>query len=252
MELNLKGKTVIVTGGASGIGAGISEVFAEEGANVVVNYRSKEQKALKFVKELNEKNSTKCTALYADISEAEDIEKLMEMAVKIYGKIDVLVNNAGIWPTVSIRDMRDEEWEEVIRINLTGPFLFSKRFVNYLINNKRKGKIINILSKSAYSVQTPGHAHYAASKGGLHTFTLALAREVSQYGINVVGVIPGMVRTPMNTKQLAVSEEKYLKRIPVGRISNPREVAYTVAFLASEKADYITGAAYDVTGGMLI
>jgi 3-oxoacyl-[acyl-carrier protein] reductase len=167
--------------------------------------------------------------------------------------MDILVNNAGIWPTDDIKDMADEKWRKVLDVNLTGPFLFSKRFANYLIENKRKGNIINITSKSALSYTTKGHAHYASSKAGLVMLTKALAREYTAYGVNVTGVAPGMIRTPMNTKQLADGgEERYLKRIPVGKISEPRDVAYTVAFLASEKSEFITGTIIDATGGMLI
>ena len=148
--------------------------------------------------------------------------------------------------------MSDEEWERTVKINLTGPFLFSKRVVQHLIGRKSPGKIINIVSQAAFHGSTSGHAHYAAAKGGLVTFTVSLAREVAKYGINVVAVAPGMMRTPMNKKELEEREWEYVKRIPLGRISDPMEVANVVAFLASSKADYITGATMDVTGGMLM
>ena len=163
-----------------------------------------------------------------------------------------MVNNAGVWPTAFVTDMSDEAWDRTVKINLSGPFYFSKRVVNQLIEKGRKGKIVNIVSQAAFHGSTSGHAHYAAAKGGLVTFTVSLAREVAKHGINVTAVAPGMMRTPMNVKELAEREEEYIKRIPLGRISDPKEVAYTVAFLASEKADYITGATIDVTGGMLM
>ncbi|HWQ31064.1 MAG TPA: SDR family oxidoreductase [Negativicutes bacterium] len=124
--------------------------------------------------------------------------------------------------------------------------------VQHIIARKSPGKIINIVSQAAFHGSTSGHAHYGAAKGGVVTFTVSLAREVAKYGINVVAVAPGMMRTPMNKKELAEREGEYVKRIPLGRISEPEEVAYTVAFLASDKADYITGATIDVTGGMLM
>ena len=129
--------------------------------------------------------------------------------------------------------------------------MFSKRLVNYLLKRKAKGKIINIVS-AAFHGSTSGHAHYAAATGGVVTFTVSLAREVAPYGINVTAVAPGMMRTPMNKDALAEREDEYLRRIPLGRIADPKEVAYAVAFLASDKADYITGATIDVTGGMLM
>lgn len=252
MELNLKGKVAIVTGGASGLGAAISDVLASEGAHVVVNYLVDEANVFKFVDKLNEKYNTGAIPLYGDITNAADIDNVIARAVDIFGKVDILVNNAGVWPTAFVESMTDEEWERTVKINLTGPFMFSKRVVQHLISRKSKGKIINIVSQAAFHGSTSGHAHYAAAKGGVVTFTVSLAREVAKYGINVTAVAPGMMRTPMNKKELAEREGEYIKRIPLGRISEPIEVAYTVAFLASDKADYITGATIDVTGGMLM
>lgn len=252
MELNLKGKVVIVTGGGSGLGAAISELFAQEGAQVVVNYLVDQTNVFKFVDSLNEKYNTQALPLYGDITNAADIDNIIARCVDMYGGVDILVNNAGIWPTQFVENMSDEEWEKTVRINLTGPFMFSKRVVKHLIDRKSKGKIINIVSQAAFHGSTSGHAHYAAAKGGLVTFTISLAREVAKYGINVTAVAPGMMRTPMNKKELEEREAQYIERIPLGRISDAVEVAYTVAFLASDKADYITGATIDVTGGMLM
>jgi 3-oxoacyl-[acyl-carrier protein] reductase len=252
MDLNLRGKVAIVTGGGSGLGAAISEVLAEEGVNVIVNYIVDEANVFKFVDQLNEKYNSKAIPLYGDITNANDIENVIARAIDIYGGVDILVNNAGIWPTCFVKDMTNEAWEKTVRINLTGPFMFSKRVVDHFIARQCKGKIINIVSQAAFHGSTSGHAHYAAAKGGLVTFTVSLAREVAKHGINVTAVAPGMMRTPMNKKELAEREDKYVERIPLGRISDPKEVAYTVAFLASDKADYITGATIDVTGGMLM
>lgn len=252
MDLNLNGKVVIVTGGGSGLGASISELFAKEGAQVVVNYLVDQTNVFKFVDSINEKYNAQAIPLYGDITSAADIDNIIARCVDMYGKVDILVNNAGIWPTQFVENMSDEEWERTVRINLTGPFMFSKRVVKHLIERKSKGKIINIVSQAAFHGSTSGHAHYAAAKGGLVTFTVSLAREVAKYGINVTAVAPGMMRTPMNKKELAERESEYIQRIPLGRISDPIEVAYSVAFLASDKADYITGATIDVTGGMLM
>ena len=252
MDFNLRGKVVIVTGGGSGLGAAVSEVFAEEGANVVINYLVDEANVFKFVDQLNEKYDNRCIPLFGDITNAKQIENVIARTVDIFGKVDILVNNAGVWPTCYVQDMSDEEWERTIRINLTGTFMFSKRMVDHLLARNSKGKIINIVSQAAFHGSTSGHAHYAAAKGGVVTFTVSLAREVAKHGINVTAVAPGMMRTPMNQKELAEREDQYIERIPLRRISDPKEVAYTVAFLASDKADYITGATIDVTGGMLM
>lgn len=252
MDLNLKEKIAIVTGGGSGLGAAISELLVQEGATVIVNYIVDQSNVFKFVDNLNEKYNAKCIPLYGDITNASDIDNIIARCIDIYGKVDILVNNAGVWPTQYVENMSDEEWEKIVRINLTGPFMFSKRMVKHLIERKSPGKIINIVSQAAFHGSTSGHAHYASAKGGLVTFTVSLAREVAKYGINVNAVAPGMMRTPMNKKELAEREADYIERIPLRRISDPIEVAYTVAFLASDKADYITGATVDVTGGMLM
>ncbi|NLB51270.1 MAG: 3-oxoacyl-ACP reductase FabG [Clostridiaceae bacterium] len=252
MDLNLKGKTAIVTGGGSGLGAAVCELFAQEGANVIINYIVDEAGTFKFADYLSDKYGTSCIPLYGDITKAEDIDNIIERAHDFYGRIDILVNNAGVWPTRFVKDMPDEEWNRIIEINLTGTFLFSKRVVNYWLSRRARGKIINIVSQAAFHGSTSGHAHYAAAKGGVVTFTISLAREVAPFGINVTAVAPGMMRTPMSSEALSDREDAYLERIPLRRIAEPREIAYTIAFLASDKADYITGATIDVTGGMLM
>ena len=252
MELNLKNKTAIITGGNSGLGAAICEVLAAEGANIVINYLFNPEAAEVLAKKISEQYKVKAVITKGDITSAEDIETNIKTALDETGRFDILVNCAGVWPTHFVKDMDDADWEKTVKINLTGPYMFAKRAVNNFIDNKIKGKIINIVSQAAFHGSTSGHAHYAAAKGGLVTFTVSLAREVAKYGINVTAVAPGMMRTPMNEKALAERENEYIKRIPIGRVSDPKEVAYTVAFLASDKADYITGATIDVTGGMLM
>lgn len=254
MDLGLKGKTVLVTGGGAGLGAGICEVFAQEGANIVVNYIIDEAGVLKFVESLSERFGGSHMAAYADVTKDEDIDKMIEQVVAKYGHLDVVVNNAGIWPTTLIENMSDAEWRKVIDVNLTGPFMISKRACVYYKNAGIRGRIVNITSKSAYAVNTEAHAHYVSAKGGLVLLTKALAREFSQYGVIVNGVIPGMVRTPLNEDKLSKPEilASYVERIPSGRISTAQEVGYTVAFLASAKGDFINGTCVDVTGGMLI
>ena len=252
MDFNLKGKTAIVTGGNSGLGAAVCEVLAQEGANVVINYLFNPEAADSLAAELRDKYHIRAVPVKGDITSPADIESNIRTAVEQSGSFDILVNCAGVWPTDFVKDMTDEAWEKTVKINLTGPFMYAKRAVNHFIDNGVKVKIINIVSQAAFHGSTSGHAHYAAAKGGLVTFTVSLAREVAKYGINVTAVAPGMMRTPMNENELAEREAEYIKRIPLGRISDPKEVAYTIAFLASDKADYITGATIDVTGGMLM
>lgn len=254
MDLALKGKTVLVTGGGAGLGAGICEVFAQEGANLMVNYINNEADAKQFAKTLYHRFGGRHMAIYGDVTNAGDIENMIATAVSEYGHLDVVVNNAGIWPTTLIENMADEEWQKVIDVNLTGPFMVSKRVCTYYKQAGIRGRIVNIVSKSAFAVNTEAHAHYVSAKGGLVLLTKALAREFSQYGIIVNGITPGMVRTPLNEDKLSKPEilAAYVERIPSGRVSTAQEVGYTVAFLASNKADFINGTCVDVTGGMLI
>ena len=254
MELGLKGKCAVVTGGNTGLGAGICDVLAEEGMNIVINYLLLPEDAEKLADDLKKKYGVKCLPFKADVTKADEIDALYEAIEEKFGHADLLVNNAGIWPTTEVTEMDDDEWRKVIDINLTGPFIFSKRAINHYIKHDVKGHIVCVSSKSGFAVTSPGHAHYATAKGGINLMVKSLAREVSKKGIIVNGIAPGMVRTPLNEDKL--SQEKWIKyyeeRIPVGRISSAREVAYTVAFLASDKGMYISGAIVDVTGGMLI
>jgi 3-oxoacyl-[acyl-carrier protein] reductase len=191
--------------------------------------------------------------LKANITSPSDVEGVIQQTIDRFQAIDILVNNAGIWPDNPILDMELDQWEKVLRVNLTGHFLFSQRFVRYLVRQKRKGTIINIVSPVAFQGTSGGHSHYAAAKAGLVSLTQSLAREVSSKGIRVVGVAPGIMRTEMTSATIDErGNEYYLSRIPMGRFASPDEVANVVIFMASDRASYVTGATIDVTGGMLL
>jgi 3-oxoacyl-[acyl-carrier protein] reductase len=242
MELGLKSKTVIVTGGASGLGAAICKAFDREEANLVI-----------FDRALSGSNPYHRDVLVrlGDVTSAEDIEAALTAAHQQFGSIDILINNAGTWPSAKVVDMADEEWERTLRVNLTGAFLFSKRFVRYLDAEKKPGTIINIVSPVAYQGSSNGHSHYAAAKAGLVSFTRSLALELAGTGVRVVAVAPGIMQTEMTKSALDASAENYLKRIPIGRFVEPDEVANVVVFLTSDLASSITGTTIDATGGML-
>jgi 3-oxoacyl-[acyl-carrier protein] reductase len=254
MELNIQGKSAIVTGGGTGIGAGICEALAQEGVDVGINYIVDREEVQEFADDLNRKYNTNCKPLYADISKPADLDAMLSEALETYGKIDIIVNNAGIWPTEDVLDMPDENWERVIDIVLNGPLMLSKRAARSMIENKIKGTIINISSKSGFTYNTAGHAHYATAKAGINMMTKTLAREFAPHGIRVNGLAPGMVRTPINEDKWSDPEamKTYVKRIPAGKFALPVEIGYVIAFLASEKSDNIIGTVLDVTGGMLI
>ncbi|MEI6874840.1 MAG: SDR family oxidoreductase [Spirochaetota bacterium] len=254
MDLGLRKKTALVTGGGTGIGAGICEALAEEGVDVAVNYLVGEDEAIAFAAELGRKYGTDCRAFYADVSRAEDLDAMVSQVSAAFGHIDILVNNAGIWPTENILDMPDGNWEKVIDINLNGPFMLSKRVAKEMVRQGVRGSIINLSSKSGISYNTGGHAHYASAKAALLMLTKTLARELLPYGIRANAIAPGMVRTPLNEDKWTDPELKkaYESRIPSGRFALPVEIGYTVAFLASEKSFNIMGSVVDITGGMLI
>ncbi len=254
MDLGLKGKTAIVTGGATGIGSGICEALAMEGVDVAINYRGAKDEALGLAERLNLAYGTACKGFYADVSQAADLDALVEKVTAAFGHIDILVNNAGVWPTENLLDMPDENWERTVGVNLNGPFMLCKRVARQMVEAGIKGSIVNIASKSGVSYNTGGHAHYASAKAGLIMLTKTLARELMPHGIRANAVAPGMVRTPINEDKWADPDLKkaYEARIPSGRFALPVEIGHTVAFLASEKSYNIIGTVIDVTGGMLI
>ncbi len=252
MDLGLKDKVVIVTGGSSGLGYETAYKFAEEGASVAISYNSRKDKAEDLVLDISGSNSIKAEAYFCDISSEDSVDIFFKKVLADFGRADVLVNNAAYWPQAFVRDMELEEWKKCLDVNLTGHFLLSRIFVRYLVDNCRKGKIVNIVSFAGFIGSTTGHAHYAASKAGLVAFTKSLAREIGPHGINVNAVSPGMMNTPMTAKVLSDKEKEYVKRIPLSRIAEPDEVASSVIFLSSDKADYITGATLDVSGGLLM
>ena len=251
LDYGLKGKNVLVTGSTKGLGEAIVRILAGEGANVIVSGRS-EDLAKELAAKLSNECGVKAVGIPSDLGKKGAAEQLFEDSIKALGSLDILVNNAGIWPTAYVREMSLEDFDRTIYMNLEVPFLLSKMMVNHLIDGGRKGKIVQVVSQAAFHGSTTGHAHYAASKAGLVTFSRSLAREVAGYGINVNSVAPGMMETPMTKDALASKKDYYDSRIPIGRVATADEVAYSVAFLASDKADYLTGITIDATGGMLM
>lgn len=251
MDFGLKNKNVLITGSTNGLGKAIAELMAEEGANVIVSGRN-QGAAEKLAREIETKNQVRAFPIVADLSQYNATEQLFQKSLEAMGHLDILVNNAGVWPTAYVQEMEKDEFERTIYMNLEVPYLLSRLMVNHLIGRNEKGKIINIVSQAAFHGSTTGHAHYAASKGGLVAFMISLAREVAKYGININAVAPGMMETPMTEKALEAKKDYYNSRIPLRRVAKPEEVAYSAVFLASNKADYLTGITIDATGGMLM
>jgi 3-oxoacyl-[acyl-carrier protein] reductase len=245
----LEGKTAVVTGGGRGIGRGICLAFAKEGADVVVNYASKDQPAQEVV-EMIKKMGRRAVAIKGNVAVKTEAEKVIQTAIDNFGKIDILVNNAGVSKPNMLYKMTEEQWDEVIDIQLKGPFLCTQAAAKYMMERK-SGKIINVTS-SAGLWGTKGQINYSSAKGGIIALTKSAARELAGYGITVNVVQPGYVTTEMTEKIRTDPKLKeiYTGRILLGRFSEPEEVAQTFVFLASDDANYITGQLICVDGGL--
>jgi 3-oxoacyl-[acyl-carrier protein] reductase len=248
MDLGLQGKVVLVTGGSRGLGRAICLALAEEGAKVAVNYVKTDPAAL--VRQLMELRAPKAVAVRGDVSQTDMVREVFDRTEGELGPVDILINNAGIWPKALVTDMTDEQWTSALAVNFTAPFLTCREAVQRWIASGHKGRIVNITSLTAYHGSTNGHAHYAAAKAGLANFTISLAREMAPHGILVNAVAPGFMATDMVAETWKKNSARYLARIPLGRIGNPAEVAAAAVFLASERASYMTGATIHVNGGI--
>lgn len=251
MDLDIKGKKVIITGSSKGIGFAIAKLYSIEGAKVLISSRS-ENDLIEAKNEIEEVSNNEVFYQTCDLMEKNGAENFFLRAVDKLDGADILINNAGIWPKSYVVDMEDEEFEKTLYLNLEVPYILSKLFVNYLIDNNKKGKIINVSSQAAFNGSTTGHAHYAASKAGLITFMKSLAREVAQYGITINSVVPGIVNTDMMRDKYLANKSYYDKRIPIGRIAEKEDIANVALFLGSKLSDYMTGSSIDVTGGMIM
>ncbi len=259
MDLHLKNQVALVTGGSRGLGEAICLGLAEEGARVAINYYRDTAKGIDLGNEatavalrIKSQFGLEALTVPGDVSRLDEVLEMFDRTEAALGPIDVLVNNAGIWPTSTVKDMSEDEWHATLEVNLTGPFYTCREAVRRWLDRGCAGRIVNVTSQAAFHGATSGHAHYAAAKAGLVSFSISLAREVAASGIHVNLVAPGMMSTEMARGALEKSVQRYLERIPLRRIGDPREVANAVVFLCSDRASYMTGATVDVTGGMLM
>ena len=249
MKIDLTGRIALVTGGSRGIGRETSLLLAQAGAHVIINYNRSVEEAEKIREEIIRQEG-KAAIFQADIAKPEEVEKLFAYIKNTFKKIDILVNNAGIIRDNLLLSMGLPDWDRVLELNLRGAFLCSK-FAAEMMMPQHAGKIINISSVSAIKGGR-GQTNYAASKGGLISFSRACAVELSGKGIQVNAVLPGMIVTDMSTRARKRAGEDILKGIPCGRFGEPRDVALLVLFLASNMSDYITGQAISVDGGLSV
>jgi len=243
--MDLKGKRAIVTGAGSGIGRAIALKLAERGAAVLVNDVDPET-ASATAREIEERGG-KALSAGGDVSRGEDVREMVRLCIEELGGVEILVNNAGIARSALLINLTEEQWDEVMNVNLKGVFLCTKAVIPHMMK-RRYGKIINI--SSIYGrIGAIGDSNYCAAKAGVIGFTKSVAKELARYNINVNVVLPGLIDTPL----LRGIPEKYLgpmiKEIPLKRVGVPEDIAGVVAFLASDEAGYLTGAAIEVTGG---
>lgn len=245
----LDGKVAIVTGGSRGIGRSTAIKLASLGADVIINYTSRPDAADEVIRLIKE-NDGKAIAIKADVSNLHEVKDMMKRVVDTYGKIDILVNNAGITKDNLILRMSEEDWDDVINVNLKGAFNCIKEASRYMIRN-RYGKIVNVASVIGV-VGNIGQANYAASKAGIIGLTKSAAKELSSRGINVNAVAPGFIDTEMTRVLKDDIKSEMLKAIPLGRFGTPEDVSNVIAFLVSSFSDYITGQVIHIDGGMVM
>jgi 3-oxoacyl-[acyl-carrier protein] reductase len=246
-EAPLAGKVAIVTGGSRGIGAATAAWLAEHGAAVVVSGRDADR-LQSTVKQLEERGGS-AIAVVADAAKREDADALVERTKERFGRVDVLVNNAGITRDGLLVRMKDEDWDRVMDVNLRGAFLMTRAVTKALVRQKSGGRIINIAS-TAGAMGNAGQVNYSAAKAGLIGFTKASARELAHWSILVNAVAPGLIETDMAAAIPAEAREALLAQVPLKRMGTAREVAEMVGFLAGDGAAYITGQVFHVNGGL--
>ena len=244
----LKGQTAVVTGGARGIGKEISLVLAREGANIVIADLIAEQseETAEEIKKLD------CKALIqnVDVSKTVDVENMVQNTINEFKTLDILINNAGVTRDTLMVRMKEEDWDFVLKVNLTGTFNCSKAAAKYMMK-QRKGRIVNIASIVGV-MGNAGQANYSASKAGIIGLTKTSARELASRNITVNAVAPGFIDTEM-TRSLNENIKQQLKeQIPVGKLGRPEDIANCIKFLVSDDASYITGQVIHVNGGMLM
>lgn len=247
--MNLEGKAVLVTGASRGIGREIALEFARQGANVAVNFSGSEAKANEVV-DLIKELGRDAFAIQCDVSNSESVSTMVKETIDRFGKLDVLVNNAGITRDNLLMRMKEDEWDDVININLKGVFLCTKAVTRQMMK-QRNGRIINVASIVGVS-GNPGQANYVAAKAGVIGLTKTSAKELAARNITVNAIAPGFITTDMTDKLTEEVKSEMLKVIPLARFGEPKDIAKVAVFLASDDSSYMTGQTLHIDGGMVM
>ena len=246
---NLEGAVAVVTGAGRGIGRAIAEELSARGANVVVNYSNSKGPAEEVVASLSENGSGKAVAVQADVSDPEQAMRLIEETIEQFGRIDVLVNNAGITIDKTMKKLTTEEWDKVVQVDLNSCYYTVKAALPHFIE-QQSGKIVN-MSSFVGEAGNFGQTNYAAAKAGLIGFTKSAALELARYNVTVNAICPGFIETDMFSVVPEEVKDKIRARIPLGRIGEPQDIAKAVRYLVTD-GDYITGQTINVNGGIFM
>src|SRR5215217_3840707 len=249
--LRLENKVAVITGSSSGIGSAIALAFAEEGAAVAVDYRSHPGEAKEIVDQV-ESSGGKAISVHADVSSPEDVKNLIQKAVEEFGRLDVMVNNAGTEEKIPFLETPLDVWDRIISVNLTGAWLGCQEAARQIVNQGGSGRIINVSSVHE-DLPMPTNSPYCAAKGGLRMLTRTIAVELAPHDITVNNIAPGAIETPMDAplEEHPRQMEELLSEIPLGRMGKPEEVASLALYLASDASAYVTGSTFCVDGGMI-
>ncbi|MCL2349530.1 MAG: SDR family oxidoreductase [Planctomycetaceae bacterium] len=252
MDLHLKNKVALVTGGSTGLGRSISTLLAAEGARVAINHIVNPEVAKSLAEELTATFGIKTLAVYADVASESNVHDMFEAVEKTLGPVDIAVNNAAYCADPSCEELTLEEFRKCEAVNLEGMFLVCRETVRRLKARRSGGAIVNISSQAALRGSQSGKTAYDMSKAGILGFTRSLAIETGKYGINVNAVLPGLMYTDILAAKIDANPEAFNKRSLLGRIAQTDEIAQVVVFLCSDRASYMTGASVDVSGGMAL